>query len=99
VRARREFRLREKWLIGAVLGATTALIVVVVISLASAGHSSANGCIDVTIPYAVGGVEYYRCGAAARAMCHDVGAPGGFSAASARAVSTECRKAGLPVGP
>jgi len=80
------------------LGVVAVLVLVVAISLASAGRSSAKGCIDVTIPYAVGGVEYYRCGAAAREMCSEVGAPGGFSAASARAVGAECRKAGLPVG-
>jgi hypothetical protein len=99
LRARRQFSAREKWLIGAILGTVAALVLVVGISLGTAGHSSGNGCIDVTIPYAVGGIEYYRCGAAARSLCSQVGAPGGFSDASALAVSTECRKVGIPVGP
>ena len=76
-----------------------ALVLVVAISVLTAGHSSGNGCIDVTIPYAVGGVEYYHCGAAARESCRQVGAPGGYTGAVADAVSAACRKAGLPVGP
>jgi hypothetical protein len=85
-------------MIGTVLGTAAALIVAVVIALATAGHSSANGCIDVTIPYAFGGQEYYRCGPAARSMCMSVGVPGGYSGVAAQAVAGECRKAGLAVG-
>ena len=80
------------------LGTVAALAVAVVIAIAMAGHSSANGCVDVNIPYSTGGQEFYRCGAAARAMCGSVGVPGGFTGAAGRAVATECRKAGLAVG-
>jgi hypothetical protein len=98
VRTPRSIRTREKWMIGGLLGTVAAIIVAVVIAVASAGHHSANGCVDVTIPYSIGGQEFYKCGAAARAMCAQVGVPGGFSGAPARAVATECRKAGLAVG-
>jgi hypothetical protein len=89
---------REKWILSAVGGVVAALIAVVVIALATAGHSSGGGCIDVTIPYSIGGQEFYKCGAAARTMCAQVGQPSGFSGPAGQAVATECRKAGLPVG-
>jgi hypothetical protein len=98
IRSPRTIRRREKWMIGALLATVAAIAVAVVISLASPGRHSGHGCVDVTIPYSIGGQEFYRCGAAARAMCAEVGAPGGFTGGPAAAVSTECRKAGLPVG-
>ncbi len=94
----RRLRVREKWMVGGVLGAIAALIVVVAISLLSAGHSTANGCVDVTIPGSLGGQELYRCGAAAREMCQFAGTAGGYTANAGRAVAVECRKAGLRVG-
>jgi hypothetical protein len=98
VAAKRRFSRRERWMIGTVLGTAAALIVAVVISLATASHSSGNGCVDVTIPYAFGGQEFYRCGAAARSMCASVGVPNGYSGTAGRAVALECRKAGLAIG-
>ncbi len=89
---------REKWILGGVAAACAALILAVVIAVATAGHSSAGGCIDVNISYSVGGQELYRCGSAARETCATVGRPDGFSGAAGQAVATECRKAGLPVG-
>jgi hypothetical protein len=89
---------REKWMVGSVLATVAALILVVVISIATTGHTTANGCVDVNIPYSTGGQEFYECGARARAMCAAVGAPGGYTGAAGRAVATECRKAGLGVG-
>lgn len=74
-----------------------ALVAAVVIALLSAGHSSGHGCVDVTIPYSVGGQEFYRCGPAARRMCASVGAPDGYTGRAGQAVAVECRKAGLPV--
>lgn len=85
-------------MIGSVLGTLAVLIVAVVVAVASSGHHSGNGCIDVTIPYAFGGQEFYRCGAAARSMCRDVDTPAGFGDAPGRIVATQCRKIGLPVG-
>ena len=98
VAARRTLNVREKWILGSVGALVAALIVVVAIAVATAGHSSGNGCIDVTIPYSIGGQEFYRCGAAARRTCSSVGTPGGFVARAGRAVAAECRKAGLPAG-
>ena len=98
IRVHRRFRTREKWILGSVLATVAALLVAVVISIASAGHTTGNGCIDVTIPYSIGGQEFYHCGSAARAMCREVGAPNGFNEAAGRAVAAECRKVGLPVG-
>jgi hypothetical protein len=98
VAVRRRFTRREKSILGVVLAAVGALIVAVVISLATTGHHTGNGCIDVTIPYAVGGQEFYRCGAAARAMCAEVGVPGGYTDVPGRAIATECRKIRLPIG-
>jgi hypothetical protein len=89
---------REKWMVGGVLGVLAALAVVLVISLATAGHKSGHGCISVGLAYSVGGAQVYRCGDSARVMCASVNRPGGSVGATARALTTECRKAGLPVG-
>jgi hypothetical protein len=98
VRTRRAFSARERWMIGGVLSLVAAVIVGLVISLAAAGHHTSKGCIDYTLAYATGGENFYRCGASARYTCAKAGAPGGLTGGAARAVATECRKAGLPVG-
>jgi len=85
-------------MLGGVLGAVSVLVIVVVVSLATSGHTSARGCIDVVVPYSTGGQEFYRCSAAARAMCAEVGTPIGYNGLQGRAVASECRKAGLAVG-
>jgi hypothetical protein len=85
-------------MLAGVLGAIAVLAVVVVVSLATAGRSTGNGCIDVNIPSSLGNQEFYRCGSAARAMCASVGTPGGFTGLAARDIAGECRKVGLPVG-
>ncbi len=81
----------------AVLGAVAALIVVLVISLSSAGRTSSHGCIYVTTAAATGAQEIYHCGAAARAICESSQVPGAFSPQAAQSIATACRKAGLPV--
>jgi hypothetical protein len=98
VRNRRAFSVRERWMLGGVGGLLAALLVALVISFASTGHKSGRGCIDVSLAYSTGGAEVYRCGAAARAMCAEVGAPGGLSGKAARTVTVACRKAGVAVG-
>jgi hypothetical protein len=98
ITARRRLRPREKRLVAAVLGAFAVLVVVVVVSIASSGHSTGNGCIDVNIPSSLGNQEFYRCGAAARAMCASIGTSEGLSGAAGRTAAAECRKIGLPVG-
>jgi hypothetical protein len=89
---------REKWMLGGVLGVVAALAVVLVISLVTSSPKSGHGCISVGLAYSVGGAQVHRCGDSARAMCASVNRPGGSVGATARALTTECRKAGLPVG-
>jgi Formiminotransferase domain, N-terminal subdomain len=91
--------IRARWMgvVGAVL--TVALIAFALIAITTKGHHSGNGCVDVVIPYAVGGQELYHCGAAAKALCRGVDTPQGFSGTAGAAVATECRNAGVPVGP
>lgn len=98
VAVRRALSARERWILGGVGAVLAALAVIVVISLSTAGRVSANGCVDVALPYSTGGAELYRCGANARAMCAQAGKSNGYPGAAGRAVAAQCRKAGLPVG-
>ena len=98
LQAQHHLRPRERWMIGAVLGTVAALLVAVAIALASSGPRSAHGCIHVVVPAATGAQEINQCGATARATCASVGRSG-FTAAAARSLAAECRKAGLVVGP
>jgi hypothetical protein len=98
IRQPRAFRPREKVMIGGVVGILAVLVVAVVISFATAGHKSGHGCISVGLASSTGGAQIYRCGASARAMCASVNQPGGSIGATARALSTECPKAGLRIG-
>jgi hypothetical protein len=94
----RVLRPREKAMIGGVLAALLAFVVVVIVSLGTADRQSGHGCISVGLAYSTGGAQIYRCGSSARAMCASVGQPGGFVGATARSLTTECRKAGLQIG-
>jgi hypothetical protein len=94
----RRLTTREKRLIAGVLAVVAAIVIVLAISIGTAGSASGHGCIHATIPGAVGAQEIDQCGVQARATCQTVGQPGSFTAASARVVAAECRKAGLPVG-
>ena len=85
-------------MIGGVIALLAVLGAALVVSFAATGRRSGHGCISVGLAYSVGGAQIYRCGASARAMCESVGRPGGSVGATARALTTECRKAGLPVG-
>jgi len=96
--AGRRFSVRERWMVGSVLSVVAALAVVLVISLATAGHSSGNGCVEVNLPFSMGGQELYRCGRSAKTLCSAAGRAGGFTGAAAQAVATQCRKAGLRPG-
>jgi hypothetical protein len=82
-----------------VLTAVAAVVVLLVISLATAGRASGHGCIYATIPGVVGAQEVYQCGAQARETCASARARGAFSTAAAQTIAAECRKAALPVGP
>ncbi len=98
VRRSRSFRAREKAIIGGVLGVLAMLAVALVVSLATVGPRSGHGCISVGLAYSTGGAQIYRCGASARTLCASVNRPGGTIGATSHALTTECRKAGLPVG-
>jgi hypothetical protein len=84
-------------MVGGVLATAAAVVVVLVISLGSAGRASGHGCIYATIPGVVGAQEIYQCGADARATCASAAVPGAFSAQAGREIAAQCRKAGLPV--
>jgi hypothetical protein len=85
-------------MVGGVLASVAILAVAVVLAVSSGSHITSKGCVDVTIPYSLGGQEIYECGARARSLCASVGSAGGFSGTAGGAVAAECRKAGLPVG-
>jgi hypothetical protein len=97
IRSRHVLSQREKWMIGAVLATVAAVVIALIISLGTAGKSSANGCIYATIPGPVGAAQVDQCGAAARSTCATVFAPGAYAPGAARTIAAECRKAGLPV--
>jgi hypothetical protein len=89
---------RERWLIRGVLAATAALAAVVIVAIATAGHSTGGNCIDFTVSYSFGGQESFQCGARARTTCRSVGHPGGFIGPAGATVATQCRKVGFSVG-
>jgi ribosomal protein L11 len=92
----RRLSSREKWMIGGVLAVVAAIAVVLVISFATSGPSSRNGCIYATVPGVVGAVQVDQCGDAARSTCQTVHAA--YARQAAQTIAGECRKAGLPVG-
>jgi hypothetical protein len=85
-------------MIRGVAGTVAAIVIVVIIAVATSGPSSSRGCIYATIPGAVGAQQVHECGATARATCQTVHAPGAFTAQAAATLAAECRKAGLSVG-
>lgn len=93
----RRLLYREKWIIGTASGLLLIALAAFAISLATAGRSSGNGCVSVTVQYVTGGTQLYRCGAQARALCSSTTQTNGSNRAFERAVASECRKAGLPV--
>jgi len=96
--SRRRLTVRERWIIRSVLAIIAVLAMVVVVSIATAEHKTAGGCVDVKFPIAIGAQELYSCDAQARALCAAVDTPGGLTGQAGQAVAVECRKAGLPVG-
>jgi hypothetical protein len=98
IRTPRRMGLREKWVVGSMIGLLAALAVLLVISFGSKGHHTGNGCIATTLPYAFGGQDVYECGAAAKRMCAAVNTPAGYGQHAGRLIAIECRKVNLPVG-
>lgn len=97
-RPRYRLNLRERWIIGGVLAAVVALTVAIVVSIGTAEHKTAGGCVDVKFPTTIGGAELYRCGAQARELCASVGSTARANDVEGKAIAAQCRKAGLPVG-
>jgi hypothetical protein len=84
-------------MIGTVLVAVAVLTFVLLISLVTAGPSSAKGCIYVTVPAATGAQQINQCGAEARSTCESARMPGAFTTGAAQSIVAACRKAHLPV--
>ena len=80
------------------LATLAALVVVVIIAISTADPTSGKGCVNVTVASSMGAQPLSACGARARTMCSLAGTPGGYTGTLARALATECRKAGIPVG-
>jgi hypothetical protein len=97
IRSRHVLSQREKWMIGGVLATVAAVVIALIISLSTAGKTSANGCIYATIPGPVGAAQVNECGGAAQSTCASVFASGAYAPGAARTIAAECRKAGLPV--
>ena len=95
---RRALSGRERWMVRAVVGLVLVLAVLLAVSLATGGKSSANGCIYATIPGPVGAQEVNQCGSRARETCRSAAAPGAYTPQAAQVIEQQCRKAGLPVG-
>jgi hypothetical protein len=95
---RRALRPRERWMVRAVAGVLAAIVVAVVISVATSEKQPGRGCVNVNLAYSTGGAHISRCGAAARSLCQGVGRAGGITGVPAQTVATACRRAGLPVG-
>ncbi len=98
VRTPYTLRTRERVMVSGVLAVVAALVVVLALSLSSGENHSGKGCISVGLAYSTGGETINRCGAGARSLCAGVNQPGGIGGAAARALTTECRKAGLATG-
>ena len=98
VKAPRRTSSREQWMLRIGVALTAALVAVAVFALTTSGHSSRAGCVDATIPYALGGAEIFKCGQAAKAFCTSAGQPGGFTGTAGQIIATQCRKAGLRFG-
>jgi hypothetical protein len=98
VSGRRHLNTREKWILSTVLAAVAAVVIAVVVSIATAEHTTGNGCIDVKFAITIGGEDIYACGTKARNLCLSSSTAGGQSNVESQAFQTQCRKAGLPVG-
>lgn len=76
-----------------------AVLVAVAVSFIAPGGHTRRGCIAATVPSSLGAQAIDACGRSARTICEGVGTPAGFTGAAGRVVATQCRRAGLTVGP
>jgi hypothetical protein len=96
--ARRTFTRRERWILASVIGVSLALVVVVVIAVASPGGHANRGCLAIEVPGPIGAQEFRQCGAAARAFCGSIHETADLSAVARNDVAAACRRLGLPTG-
>jgi hypothetical protein len=99
VRNLRTLSAREKRLISGILVVVAAVMVVLAISFGTAGPTSSDGCIYVTIPAATGAQQIHQCGTEARDTCGSARTRGAFTSDAAQSIVAACRKARIPVGP
>jgi hypothetical protein len=88
----------EKWTLGSVAAVLAAFAVVLVISLAAPGPTTARGCVDVAILGATGGAAIHQCGANARSLCRGAGKANGYTGETRQEIRAACRKDGFAVG-
>jgi hypothetical protein len=93
----RRLSARERWLVRIMAAVTGVLVIAVVVSIATSGQSSGHGCVHAIFPGPVGAEQVNQCGAGARSLCATVNAAGGYGPEARRTITSECRKAGLPV--
>ncbi|MEA2147903.1 MAG: hypothetical protein QOG59_3490 [Solirubrobacteraceae bacterium] len=89
--------MRERWLVRIMAAVTGVLVIAVVVSIATSGQSSGNGCVHAIFPGPVGAEQVNRCGAGARSLCITLSSASGYGPEARRTIISECRKAGLPV--
>lgn len=94
---RRALTSREKWILSGVLATAGALLVVIVISIATAGPKSSGDCINVTSPGFIGAQSVSGCGDEARAICHSALAGSGYTRGQDADILAACRKQGIPI--
>ena len=73
------------------LVAVAAVVAVLVFAIHHGRSSSRSGCIDVTAPSTMGGVNIHACGRDAARLCGSEGAGRG---ADLRHIRAACRRAG-----
>jgi hypothetical protein len=98
VLARRQFSRREKWMVGSVLAASAAIVLVVLVAVLSSASKPAGGCLNVDVPGPIGAQEFRQCGTQARQFCRSISTASGLTAPARQDVETACRKTGLPTG-
>jgi uncharacterized membrane protein len=92
----RRLSARERWLVRIMAALTALIVIAVVVSIASSGQASGNGCVHAIFPGPVGAEQVNQCGAAARSTCATL-SRSGYGPEAVRTITVECRKAGLPV--
>lgn len=75
-----------------------AFLVVLIISLTGPAHTTARGCVDVTILGATGAASIHQCGSDARALCQAAGTANGYQGETRRQIQAACRQDGFTVG-